>query len=255
MSGPFYFKNLNGTAARPIVVGAVDPTKPPKLIGKDFCIQLRAISHVEVRDLVSTGGKDNGLNIDDGDRQDRPTHHVTLRNLRISDIGSDGNSDAIKLSGVDDFRIENCTIERWGKGGSGLDMVGCHRGTIATSTFKKGGENAIQTKGGSADIVITGCRLEDAGERAINIGGRTDDARFRPPLKSLPANGKYEAKNIRVEGCTFIGGKSAIAFVGVDGAVVRYNTFYHPEQYSIRILQERSKEILYPAAMGSSSTM
>ena len=41
-----------------------------------------------------------------------------------------------------------------------------------------------------------------------------------------------------VEGCTFIGGVASVAFVGVDGAVVRKNLFYKPQRWVVRILQE-----------------
>ena len=72
-----------------------------------------------------------------------------------------------------------------------------------------------------------------------NIGGSTELQFFRPPLK--PGEAHWEAKHIRVEGNTFIGGGAAVAFVGVDGAVVRYNTIYHPDRWVIRILQETTE--------------
>src|SRR5205823_1912909 len=74
----------------------------------------------------------------------------------------------------------------------------------------------------------------------VHLGGRTDENAFRPPLASFPPDARYELKNARVEGCTFVGGQAAVGFVGVDGAVVRYNTIYRPENYAIRILQERA---------------
>ena len=41
--------------------------------------------------------------------------------LRISDIGADGNNDGIKMSGVWDLIVSNCTIERWGTRGGSAD--------------------------------------------------------------------------------------------------------------------------------------
>jgi hypothetical protein len=158
--------------------------------------------------------------------------------------------DGIKLSGVDDFLVENCVVDKWGSGGSAIDMVGCHRGVISGSTFRKGGSNGVQAKGGSADITIRKCRFEEAGERAVNLGGSTGDNSFRPRLKDFPENGKYEAKDIRVEECTFVGGGAAVAFVGVDGAVVRYNTIYRPGRYAIRILQEKAEKGFVPCRNG-----
>jgi hypothetical protein len=170
--------------------------------------------------------------------------------LRISDIGPRGNHDGIKLSGVDDFTVVDCHVERWGSSGSAIDMVGCHKGVIRRCQFQRGGANAVQAKGGSSEIAIVRCRFEDCGERAINAGGRTDEISFRPPLKSMPANARYELKKLRVEGCTFIGGEAAIALVGVDGATIRYNTIYHPLNYAFRILQENTGAGFVPCRNG-----
>jgi hypothetical protein len=41
-----------------------------------------------------------------------------------------------------------------------------------------------------------------------------------------------------------------VAFVGVDGAVVRYNTFYRPGRYAIRILQEKTDAGFVPSRHG-----
>ena len=53
-------------------------------------------------------------------------------------------------------------------------------------------------------------------------------------------------KDITVEGCTFIGSQAPIAYVGVDGAVVRYNTIYHPNKWVLRILQETTEKDFAP---------
>jgi hypothetical protein len=246
----FYFSGVHGEAARPIVIAALDPKKPPRLVGPSAALHISGASYLELRDLVISGSSDNGLNIDDARNPRQPAHHITLRNIRVMDIGPKGNSDGIKLSGLDDFKLIDCTVERWGSSGSAIDMVGCHRGTIQNCSFRTGGENAVQMKGGSADITVARCRFEDCGDRAVNIGGFTGFDEFRPPLAGFPVNGRYEAKDIRVEGCTFLRGEAAVAFVNVDGAVVRYNTFYLPQKYVIRILQERVAPGFIPCRNG-----
>jgi hypothetical protein len=235
------FRGVHGTAKESIIIAADNPAKPPRFIGKREPLHFNECSYLELENLIIEGASDNGLNMDDAGNPDKPTHHITLRNIVVRDIGPKGNHDAFKLSGVDDFLVENCTFERWGSGeGSAIDMVGCHRGTIAGCTFRKGGANAVQMKGGSSDITIRKCRFEDAGERAVSMGGFTENNFFRPRLKEMPEKGKYETKNITVEGCTFVGGEAAVAFVGVDGAIVRYNTIYRPEKFALRILQEKT---------------
>jgi hypothetical protein len=73
---------------------------------------------------------------------------------------------------------------------------------------------------------------------------------MRKRLFPADPDGKFEAKDIRVEGCTFVGGGAGVAFVGVDCAVVRYNTFYHPSRYVIRILQENTGAGFVPSRGG-----
>jgi hypothetical protein len=61
---------------------------------------------------------------------------------------------------------------------------------------------------------------------------------------------KYEAADIRVEGCEFVGSTSPIAFVGVDGAQVKYCTFVKPEKWLFRILQETTVAGFVPSRRG-----
>lgn len=233
--GGLTLNNLQGTAERPIVISAADPQNHPTIRGGNSCLHLTDPAHVELRNLVFTGARVNGLNIDDGGSYDTPAHHILLHGLTVQDVGSDRNHDGIKLSGVDDFRVEGCTVRRWGSKGSAIDMVGCHRGVVTESTFREGDKvfgNAVQMKGGSREITVSYCRFENAGGRAINIGGSTGLSYFRPKPQG------YEAKEITVADCTFLGSMAPIAFVGVDGANVHNNTIYRPTRWVIRILQE-----------------
>jgi hypothetical protein len=59
---------------------------------------------------------------------------------------------------------------------------------------------------------------------------------FRPPLKDGEEHA--EARKIVVEQNRITGGMAALAFVGVDGATVRFNTIERPGRWAIRILQE-----------------
>lgn len=240
-------RELHGSADQPIVIRAADPARRPVFSGGASGLQLSSISHLELGDLIIQGAGSNGINIDDGGRRDRPSHHVVLKNLTIRDVGPDGNRDGLKCSGLDDFQIVDCTIERWGARGSGIDMVGCHRGEVIGCTFRHApgkGDNGVQTKGGSREIVIRRCRFENAGGRGVNIGGSTGLEYFRPAVEG------FEAKDITVEDCTFFGSDAAIAFVGIDGAVARHNTIYRPRRWVFRILQENRAEGFVPSRSG-----
>ncbi len=251
-AGGNYFRNVRGEPGKPIVIAAEDPDRPPVFRGSSECLHFSQVAFLEIADLRLEHARINGLNIDDGGKCTEPSHHVVLRRLAIQDIGDKGNNDGIKLSGVVDFRVEECRIERWGTGGgSALDLVGCHRGVIAKNQFRHTdtqGSTGVQAKGGSSRILIRQNRFENAGGRAVNLGGSTDLPFFRPPLTEIGE--RAEARDIRVEGNTFIGGGTPVAFVGVDGAVVRFNTIIHPTRWALRILQETRSPGFVPSRRG-----
>ena len=237
---------LAGTKEAPIFVAGADPKDPPVIEGGGSGLHLSSPAHLELRDIVFEKATGNGINFDDGGSSETPAHDIVLKNLMIRDVGPSGNRDGLKLSGVNDFRVEGCRIERWGSGGSAIDMVGCQRGTIHGCTFKEGADqaNGVQAKGGSNQIVVERCRFEKAGGRAINIGGSTGLDYFRPKV------GDFEAKEITVQDCEIIGGMSAVAFVGCDGSLVQHNTIYCPTRWALRILQENTDPRFVPSRKG-----
>jgi len=234
-AGGLSARGLRGTAERPILLKGADPDRPPVIEGGGSGIHLSDVTGIELRDVIVSGSTGNGINIDDGGSAETPSRHVRLERVVVRNVGPQGNRDGIKLSGVDDFAVEHCTVERWGERGSGIDMVGCHRGVVANCVFRHTagkGDNGVQTKGGSRDIVIRRCRFENAGQRGVNVGGSTGLEYFRPRPEG------YEAKNVTVEDCTFVGSLTPIAFVGVDGATVQHNTIYRPRRWGFCVLQE-----------------
>lgn len=229
----FEAQGVQGTADQPIVLVAQDPQHPPVFRQG---LKFSDVAHFELAQLQIEGAPANGMNIDDAGTYETPSHHVRLRQIVVRNCGGRDNHDGIKLSGVQDFRVEDCTVEFWGRGGSAVDMVGCLRGVFEGCTLRDRenqlASSGIQAKGGTQDIQIRLSRFEHAGERAVHIGGSTALQFFRPKP------GHFEAKDITVEGCTFVGSTAPIAFVGVDGALVRFNTIYRPRKWVARILQE-----------------
>jgi len=110
--GGFHFANLRGDTKKSIVIAAADPAHPPVIQGGAGGLHLSKPAFVELHDLVISNVTVNGLNIDDAGSFTTPAHHLVLRGLKVSDVGPQGNRDAIKLSGVADFRVEGCIIER-----------------------------------------------------------------------------------------------------------------------------------------------
>ena len=241
-----YASNLKGTPQDPIVIEGADAESRPLFEGGREGWHLSDCTYVTLRDITVSGASANGINVDDGGDYRTPSHHILLEGLNVADTGPKGNFDAIKLSGVDDFVVRNCIMEGWG--GQAPDMVGCHRGLIERCRFvgKTGfsQHTGPQAKGGSSQIVIRRCLFLDAADRGVQLGGSTGLAFFRPK-ETL-----YEAKDITVEGCVFVGCEAPVAYVGVDGAIVRYNTFYRPRKWIVRILQETTEQGFVPCRNG-----
>jgi hypothetical protein len=229
---------LAGTAKAPIWIGGVPGRERPVISGGSQGLHLSRVRYLVVENLVVTGATANGINCDDGGDYANPeaTRFVVFRHLRIQDIGTGGNQDGLKLSGVRDSWVLDSWFARTGPGGSGIDHVGCHRGVIARCRFEDMGSNAIQSKGGSEDIEIRWSHFVRGGARAINIGGSTGFEFFRPPVSKEAPN--VEARNIRVLANVFEGSEAPVAFVGAVDCLVANNTIVDPGRWLFRILQE-----------------
>lgn len=236
--GGSYLASLAGTESAPIWIGGIPGRAAPVICGGDTALHLSRVRYVVVEHLEITEARVNGINCDDGGAYSDPesTRFVLFRDLNIRDIGTGGNHDGLKLSGLDDYWVLDCRFSNGSAGGSGIDQVGCHRGIIARCSFTAMGGNAIQCKGGSEDIEIKWTRFRDAGARAINIGGSTGFEFFRPPLSKTGLN--VEARNIRVVANVFEGSDAPVAYVGSTGCLVANNTFVEPTRWVARILQE-----------------
>jgi hypothetical protein len=234
--GAFRMANRSGTETAPIVIRGADPAKPPVMKGRAQAFHLSDCSYVEMRDLRVDGASANGINIDDGGSYDTPARGIRLQNVTVENIGPTGNFDALKLSGLEDFHIVSCSFSGWG--GSAIDMVGCRKGRIESSklTGRAGfsQSSGIQMKGGTRDVVVSRVEFREAGSRAVNLGGSTGLEFFRPAIED------FEAKDIVVEHCLFVGGECAIAHVGAVGGKVQNNTIVNPGKWVLRILQENT---------------
>lgn len=234
--GTQFLENLNGTASAPIVILA--QTEHQSIFqGGTEAIHLINCSYVEINGLVITQQQGNGINIDDGGDYNTPSKHITIRNCIFRDMAANGNNDLLKMSGVDSFLIERCDFINGGDGGSGVDFVGCHWGVVQDCYFDDPGTSGIQNKGGTQFIRIQRNTFKNVAQRALNLGGSTGLEFFRPPLPN-PIVDAFEAADLEVYSNVFIGSRAPIAYVGCVRVKVYNNTFYHPENWVIRILQE-----------------
>ena len=194
--------------------------------------------YVVIQDFTVQDASGNGINVDDAGTYETPAEYVILRNLTVRNIGPSGNRDGIKLSGVDRFRVEGCSIESPGDGGSAIDMVGCHDGLLTRNRFSQIGSTGIQAKGGSTRLLIYANYFEDGGARALNIGGSTGMQFFRP--MDATAEGSW----ITAWANIIKNAQTPVAFVGCENCLFAHNTVYRPTKWAARILQENHHDRL-----------
>jgi hypothetical protein len=244
--GGLYIENVHGSATAPIWLrgddGAIiDAT------GDGEALHVTEASYFVIEGLEMHGASANGLNIDDGGTADTPTHHLVLRDLFVHDVGTGGNNDCIKLSGIDDFFVLDSRIARC-DAGDGIDQVGCHRGFLHGNRFSELAGGGIQMKGGSSDSWVHGNTFVDVAGRGINAGGSTGLEFFRP------IDASFEAARLTIEANHFIrvGADSGapIAFVGCDGCAFLHNTIIDPQSWVARILQESTDVRFVPSRDG-----
>jgi hypothetical protein len=251
--GGIWLESVRGTETAPIWIGGVAGEARPVIQGQSEGLHVANLAWVVLHDLEIRGASANGLNVDDGgDYADaQAAHHVVFQRLLIHDIGSTGNQDCLKLSGVNDYAVLDSEFATCGDGGSAIDHVGCHRGTIAHNLFRDVGSNAVQAKGGSENIEIRANHIINGGDRAFNLGGSTGFEYFRPPLSTTSPN--FEARSISAFANLIEGSVAAVAFVGCVDCVAANNTIIDPTRWVVRVLQETTSSGEYeflPASGG-----
>ena len=233
------FLTINGLHENPIVIMAQNEHQAIFQGGTE-AIHLVNCTHVELYGLVIQQQTGNGINIDDGGDYSTPARHITIRNCIFRDMAANGNNDLLKLSGLDSFLVTGNQFINGGAGGSGVDMVGCHYGTIQDNYFDNAGVTGIQAKGGTQFIRIQRNIFKDLSQRALNLGGSTGLQFFRPPLPN-PIVNAFEAADLEVFSNIFIRSWAPIAYVGCVRVKVFNNTLYDPQNWVIRILQETTE--------------
>jgi len=229
--GAYFITNLSGRSNAWIVIMGTNRSQVVFKAGSES-LHLSDNNFVKIQDITITGQTANGMNIDDNGSIQTPSKHIIVTQCDFLNMGAQGNNDFLKLSGLDSFEISKCTFKKASSGGSGIDMVGCHYGKVIQCEFDSMGSNCIQMKGGTQFIRIENNSFNNGGQRALNLGGSTGLAFFRP------IDAKFEAADIQVYANVFTGSMAPIAYVGSERVDVANNTIYNPEKWVIRILQE-----------------
>ena len=235
---PGVMRHFQGKADAPIaIVAEGNVVIDAKGKGSNFAFIDGRYLLIDGLTIINSGV--HGMNIDDGGDYQTPGGYVVLRNLHFKNLGQGGNHDCLKLSGIDHFAIYHNEFEGCNQG-EAIDMVGCHHGLIAGNYFHDMPGTAVQTKGGSADILIHSNRFERIKVHAVNLGGDTNP-RYLRPLDS-----QYEGNNIRVAANLIIrSGKAAFAYMGCNQCYVSNNTIIEPSNYVVRFGFKPSGQIQF----------
>lgn len=223
-----------------VIIRSLDPNSPAIIDAAGFGegLKLASVKRLTVTDLTVRNADLNAINIDDGSHAEI-SEDVRLSRLVINNSGDSG----IKLTGVDSFHVDQVRVFNWAPTGVGINMIGSHNGLVERSYLENntaGSGAGIQTKAGSADVIIRGNRLINANERAIQIGGASALSIFRPqPPGDVEASGIIAEGNfIIANGNTGVGIRSAASFVNVKDGTFRNNVVVRPSTYVFRILKE-----------------
>lgn len=235
--------NLHGTASKPVAIIAEGEVVFDAGGVEDSLLRFSDPRFVVLQGFTLQNSLIHGINIDDGGGYDTPAEHVIIRNLTFRNIGVGGNHDCLKMSGVDRFMVLNSRFDDCDHG-EAIDMVGCHQGIIRGNVFSNIPINAINTKGGSADILIEANRFSDVRERAINAGGSTGKDYFRP------IDAPHEAARIRMLSNIIERTGVPVAFTGCDHCVFANNTIIYPKTHMAAILQESTDKRFVPSRHG-----
>ncbi len=221
------FAGLQGTASNPIkIVGEGTVT----VSGGSTGLSLQDPRHVVLENIAVQNTSIHGMNIDDGGSYDTPAGPLILRNIRIRNAGTGGNVDCLKMSGVDQFYIDQSEFSNCNAGET-IDMVGCHNGIVTRSYFHDTPAHGLQTKGGSSDILIHGNVFRAIAGHSLQMGGSTGDPYVRP------LNAPYEGERIRaVANLVLQAGQASFNFQACNECVALHNTVVGPGRYLIRIL-------------------
>ncbi len=230
-SGGDVAQNLKGTASNWIVIRGVGEVI---FRGSAQAFQISDAEYLRIEHLIFEQQTSNGVNLDDAGSFDTPAHHIVIEDCEWRGMAATGNNDELKLSGIDDFVVRRCRFLHGAAGGSMVDMVGCHRGVFEDNLFQDGGSNCLQAKGASQHILVQRCSFIEGGDRAINIGGSTGAAFFRP------LGATFEVADMTVRSCLFSGSQAPIAFVGAVRCSTYHCTIIAPERWAVRILQENT---------------
>ncbi len=238
---PIRLRSVHGTAQRPIIIRTVAPDRPAVIRADREGIRLENCSHVVIRDVTIEGATINGITVCSGSREPQPAH-IRIERVTVKNTGPKGRRHAIQLDSIVNVVVVHCQIEGWG--GAGVDVTASSDVQIMdcrfTGTADHEQQAAIQVRGGSEKVRISGCSIVDSGLYSIVLGGARDPLLtvagepFSPELQPDPSD-HYQAVGVEVKLCTIEGSACPVHFISADSCRVRNNTIVRPEAWVVAV--------------------
>lgn len=231
---------LQGTPKAPIVIRSADPDNPSVIVAEGEGLRLLQPSHVTIRDLTISGATICGLSIEhqpnplampDTAGGDRWHGAVKIENVLVRDTGPVGERHAIRCIGMRKIDIAACRVEGWG--GAAIEIQGCEDVNIQRCTlvgqldFSQ--RYGVRVRGGSKNVTIDRCRIDQGGGRVLCLGGSSKMEHFIPaPAVDATAASLHEAMRIRITRNIITGGGVPFTFDRTADCIARNNTIVNP---------------------------
>jgi hypothetical protein len=126
---------VQGTAQAWITIEAA-PGEVVIFDGGTNAWQFTDAAYLHIQGMIFQHQTGNGLNFDDGGTYDTPAHHVRFSDCLFRDMSAMEIMICSNCPGLDSFEIKHCTFLNGAEAGSGIDMVGCHDGTVVECEFR-----------------------------------------------------------------------------------------------------------------------
>ncbi len=179
----------------------------------------------------------------------------SVKNSTILSTGT-GNYDGVNAVGVNYLYVVNNQISSVGDSSSAIQFVGCHNSVISQNTITNTGLGGlgVSTRGGSSDVIIHGNTFENmtaSGAKAVQLGGNTSLAFFKPPLVDSttdPLAENFEAARIIALSNIINNVDTPLVYDGCIDCVFANNTVTDPLAFIVRILQSTLSDATFTFA-------
>ena len=201
--GNYWLSNKHGNAGNLIQVIAQNPANPPVFqTSAQEGLQVASCSYMLFDGIVVQGPMAEGIHLQDAGSG--PSHHIIMRNVKVTMGSAAGNIDNWKCDYTSDVLFYNCTGNV--NGDVAFDMMGAVGQLVMRSASN--GNTFAHAKNGSHNIGFYKNVITNTGERNFQFGG----------------NGTYNYDQIAMGNILYGASSQSVAYTTARYDEFRYNT-------------------------------